>query len=217
MYICIYVHNSSEGLVSSPFVKGRPHSVSLFCHQGCQIFVDEIYQNGEKYFKLTNGHKLHPMVQLYLPNDPNIFLMVLNFTNIFHCKKLQNLPKVGFLVRKYPNPVCHSVSSSRLHDLTHPPPHPRAPRTQRESAEWRPPPPPPGAGAATWLRLPRAQRRWKQEFRLQSRSGSRRRGWGLNVMISDPVSTSRRHIVAKKTCQYLQNSIAKNDSNIGFQ
>jgi hypothetical protein len=34
-------------------------------------------------------------------NGRNIFQMTLEYTNLFHSKALQNLHKVGFLVRKY--------------------------------------------------------------------------------------------------------------------
>jgi hypothetical protein len=30
--------------------------------------------------------------------------MAMKYTDVFHCKSLQNLPKLGFLVRKY---MCH--------------------------------------------------------------------------------------------------------------
>jgi hypothetical protein len=35
-----------------------------------------------------------------LPNGRNIFLMAIKYRNIFHCKKLQNVPKFGFSVWK---------------------------------------------------------------------------------------------------------------------
>jgi hypothetical protein len=63
--------------------------------QGCQIFLDTIYQNGEKCTKLTqnilNGHKISP-------NVCKIFQMAIKFINIFQYRSLQNLPKLGFLV-----------------------------------------------------------------------------------------------------------------------
>jgi hypothetical protein len=35
-----------------------------------------------------------------MPNGWNIDQMAIKYRNIFHCKTLQNSPKVGFLVRK---------------------------------------------------------------------------------------------------------------------
>jgi hypothetical protein len=35
------------------------------------------------------------------PNGSKIDQPAIKYTNIFHCKTLQNLPKSGFLVRKY--------------------------------------------------------------------------------------------------------------------
>jgi hypothetical protein len=32
-----------------------------------------------------------------IPNGRKIHQMAVNYTNIFHCKTLQNLPKLGFL------------------------------------------------------------------------------------------------------------------------
>jgi hypothetical protein len=65
--------------------------------QDCQIFLGTTYQNGKKYAKLPPN----------IPNGHNIYQMALNrthfikYTNIFHCKTLKNLPKLGFLVWKY--------------------------------------------------------------------------------------------------------------------
>jgi hypothetical protein len=36
-----------------------------------------------------------------VPNGRNIFQMDIEYTNLFHSKVLQNLPKLGFLVWKY--------------------------------------------------------------------------------------------------------------------
>jgi hypothetical protein len=33
--------------------------------QGCQIFLDTIYQKGEKYTKLPNGHKIYQSAVRY--------------------------------------------------------------------------------------------------------------------------------------------------------
>jgi hypothetical protein len=44
-------------------------------------------QNMEKYTKWTYN----------IPNGHKIYQMVIKYTNIFFCKALQNLPKVGFL------------------------------------------------------------------------------------------------------------------------
>jgi hypothetical protein len=64
--------------------------------QGCQIFLDTIYQSGGKIYQITakspNGHNMYPIAVIY------IFHMATEYTNVFHSKALQNLPKFGFLV-----------------------------------------------------------------------------------------------------------------------
>jgi hypothetical protein len=59
-------------------------------NQGCRIFLSAKYQHGGKYTKwpqpLFNGRKIDQMV--------------LKYTKIFHCQTIQNIPKLGFLVRK---------------------------------------------------------------------------------------------------------------------
>jgi hypothetical protein len=62
--------------------------------QGCQIFLDTMYQSGEKHqitTKLPNGHKIYQ-------NGLKIFQLAIKYTNIFHTKALQNLSNLGFLV-----------------------------------------------------------------------------------------------------------------------
>jgi hypothetical protein len=39
----------------------------------------------------------------HLPNIRNLNQMALKYTNIFHCKALQNLPKLGFLFENMPS------------------------------------------------------------------------------------------------------------------
>jgi hypothetical protein len=36
--------------------------------------------------------------------------MVIEYTNLFHCKTLPNLPKLGFFGLKSGNPACHCQS-----------------------------------------------------------------------------------------------------------
>jgi hypothetical protein len=64
--------------------------------QGSQIFLDTMYQNGEKCTKLPQNYQVIIKYTKYI--IPNIFQMGMKYTNIFHSKALQNLPKVGFLV-----------------------------------------------------------------------------------------------------------------------
>jgi hypothetical protein len=73
------------------------------CRQGCQIFLGTIFQHGEKYTKLPqnipNYHKIYQITIKYtkLPqNIPNgrINKMSIIYTNIIHCKALQNFPKL---------------------------------------------------------------------------------------------------------------------------
>jgi hypothetical protein len=59
--------------------------------QGCQIYLEQTYQNGKKYTKW-------PQNLQNIPKDCKIDPMAIKYTNIFHCKTLQNLPKLGFLV-----------------------------------------------------------------------------------------------------------------------
>jgi hypothetical protein len=57
--------------------------------------------NGHK-IHLLNGHKIYQMITKYIkwlqniPNGRNIDQLAIKYTNIFHCKTLQNLPKMGF-------------------------------------------------------------------------------------------------------------------------
>jgi hypothetical protein len=56
--------------------------------QGCQIFLVTTYQNGENMTRRPQN----------VPNDHKIYQMDIKFTNIFHYKTLQNLPKLGIWV-----------------------------------------------------------------------------------------------------------------------
>jgi hypothetical protein len=72
------------------------HSI-LVDKQGCQSFLDAIYQNGRKYTKLPLKYRMaikYTKWHLYVPNGH------IN-SNHFHVKALQNLPKLCFLVWKY--------------------------------------------------------------------------------------------------------------------
>jgi hypothetical protein len=53
----------------------------MHANQGCQIFLDKTYQNGEKYAKLPLNYR-----------------MDIKYANIFQSKALQNLPILAFLV-----------------------------------------------------------------------------------------------------------------------
>jgi hypothetical protein len=76
--------------------------------QGCQIFLDTIYQNRKKCTKRTqNVPKEHKMYQKNtkctkwsqnVPKVCKIFQMAIKYINIFQSRVLQNLPKLGFLV-----------------------------------------------------------------------------------------------------------------------
>jgi hypothetical protein len=61
--------------------------------QGCQIFLGTIYQNG-------NSIPIDPKIYLIatkIPNGRKIDQTTIKYTNNnFHCKTLQNLPKLGF-------------------------------------------------------------------------------------------------------------------------
>jgi hypothetical protein len=74
--------------------------------QGCQIFLGTIFKHWRKYTKwpqiISNGCKIDQMSIIY--------------SNIFHCKALQNLPKCRFLVSKVYHlatlPKCRKVGQS---------------------------------------------------------------------------------------------------------
>jgi hypothetical protein len=73
----------------------KTRSVKLLCQvQGCQIFLDTMYQNVIKDTKLPQ----HYQMALNIPNDRKLFQMTIKYTSIFQSKALQNLPKLGFLV-----------------------------------------------------------------------------------------------------------------------
>jgi hypothetical protein len=62
--------------------------------QGCQIFLDTIYQNGGEIYQIAlNYQNSHNMYQLDVVHTkwPKIYQPI-------HSKDLQNLPKLGFLV-----------------------------------------------------------------------------------------------------------------------
>jgi hypothetical protein len=67
----------------------------LALKQGCQIVLGTAYQNEKNTPEwpqtIPNGHKIYK-------NGAEIDRMAVQFTNIFHCKTLQNLPKLGFSV-----------------------------------------------------------------------------------------------------------------------
>jgi hypothetical protein len=66
--------------------------------QGCQIFLGTPYQNGENRYQITINYTKWPQ---NIPNGCKIDPMAIKYTNIFYCKTLQNLPKLGFLFSKY--------------------------------------------------------------------------------------------------------------------
>jgi hypothetical protein len=67
----------------------------------CQIFLDTIYQNGEKYTKLLQNSQIPKTI----PNGCEILQGTIKdtyiHTNIFHFEAVQVVPKLGFLVCKY--------------------------------------------------------------------------------------------------------------------
>jgi hypothetical protein len=52
--------------------------------QGCQIFLDTIYQNGGKYTKLPLNYQM----AIKIPNICKIFQMGIENTNLFNSKAL---------------------------------------------------------------------------------------------------------------------------------
>jgi hypothetical protein len=64
--------------------------------QGCQIFLDTIYQNGGKHTKLPPNFQIAKNVL----NIRNIFQIAKEYTTFFHSKALIciSLPKLEFVV-----------------------------------------------------------------------------------------------------------------------
>jgi hypothetical protein len=54
----------------------------------------------EKFTKMNMNYTKGPQI---MPIGRKIDQMLIKYTNNFHCKTLQNLPKGGFLVSKYLN------------------------------------------------------------------------------------------------------------------
>jgi hypothetical protein len=63
---------------------------------GCQIFLDTMYQNGEKHTKLPQN--MHTTWLQNISNCRKIEPMTIKYTNVFQFKALQNFPKLRFLV-----------------------------------------------------------------------------------------------------------------------
>jgi hypothetical protein len=57
--------------------------------------------------KLPNNHKYSKWPKS-IPNGCKMFQLIIKYTGIFHCKALQNISALGFLVKKTPsgNPGC---------------------------------------------------------------------------------------------------------------
>jgi hypothetical protein len=95
-YDWTWQHDRSHVSADAAVLEQRTHF--FISHQGCQIFLDTIYQYGGKIYqiatKLPKGHKMFQMVLIYSEWPKNI-------TNLFHSNALQNLTKVSFLVWKY--------------------------------------------------------------------------------------------------------------------
>jgi glycerophosphoryl diester phosphodiesterase len=66
--------------------------------QGCQIFLDTIYQQGGKIYQMTTKYTEWPK---NISNGRKIVQMSIKYSNIYPCKALQNFSNLLFLVRKY--------------------------------------------------------------------------------------------------------------------
>jgi hypothetical protein len=68
--------------------------------QGCQIVLNTTYQNGEN---IPYDHKIYQITTKYTkktkykPKWRKNDQMATKYRNSFHCKTIQNLPKMGFL------------------------------------------------------------------------------------------------------------------------
>jgi hypothetical protein len=56
--------------------------------QGCQIFLDTIYQNGDN---ITNVHNIYTKWPKIKANGHKIYQMVMKDTKIIHSKAFQNI------------------------------------------------------------------------------------------------------------------------------
>jgi hypothetical protein len=75
----------------------KNYSIGHPPHQGCHIVLVTTHQNGKKYTKkITNTPHLKNIQTVY-----KIYQMAFQCTNIFQSKALQNVIKLGLLVRKY--------------------------------------------------------------------------------------------------------------------
>jgi hypothetical protein len=82
-------------------------------YQGCQIFLGPNIPKREKHTHwpqtIPNGHILYQMVinntkrPYIISNGHKLYQTAVKFTNIFHYKALQNIPKLGFFGLKINN------------------------------------------------------------------------------------------------------------------
>jgi hypothetical protein len=86
------------------------HLPDSILNRGCQTFLDTIYQIG-KIYQMTRKYTKWTET---IPNSFKIDQIAIEYTNSFHCKTLQNLPNLGFLVWKYSiwQPCCKRDENS---------------------------------------------------------------------------------------------------------
>jgi hypothetical protein len=77
--------------------------------QGCQIFLGTRYQNCQKCTKLPQNYQ----IAVNIPNGCKIYQMAINFTNNFHSKALQNIPKFEVLMK-----INHLATLARTNRFT---------------------------------------------------------------------------------------------------
>jgi hypothetical protein len=65
----------------------------LYIHQGCQIFLSTKTKTGKNTKLLRTMPNVH---KTPITKDSKMDQVSIKYTNIFHCKTLQNLPKFGF-------------------------------------------------------------------------------------------------------------------------
>jgi hypothetical protein len=82
--------NTSEAITSNIF---RAFFIRARLKQGCQIFLHTIYQKKD----IPNYHQ-RTKCPYNVPNGRNLFQMDIAYSDIFHFRPIQNLPKLGFLV-----------------------------------------------------------------------------------------------------------------------
>jgi hypothetical protein len=106
--LCLYLPTSSLGISERLYSSGLLEAKVVFVdiskmsvkrrcrNRGCQIFLGKKYQSGKNIPNLLELYQ----ISINITKDCKMDQVSIKYTNIFHCKTLQNLPKLGCLVWK---------------------------------------------------------------------------------------------------------------------